>query len=303
MPEVRTFGAGAGRPRTLLVGCGGAGCNTLRVVSPMPGVDVVAMNDGPHPSLLGIKRRVFLPTRGLKELASMDGRAVKTLASTAEQAIALELRDADLVVPIAGLGGEMGGWGATLVARVATLKGAATLAVATTPFSAEGSGRRAAAAQALDVLRAQAHGTLLLPNDRLLKIAPHLPLLRALEAMSRLAVQPVYDLLRVLTRGDLPLLKSVLRNAAEWELGIGEGLKDHPELAAVDAAFRSPWITTPPEEARQAIVLINAPQPDDRAVREILHDVDLRAPRASVLWGAYAGPEVDALRVTLLLGR
>src|SRR5436309_3613018 len=142
MPEARSFRGGTERPRAFLVGIGGAGCNTLRVVPPTPGLDLLAVNDLPHPSMAGIRRRLFLEKAGLRDLAAMDEHAVRDLVTSAEQALAVELADAELVIPLAGLGGEMGSWGASLCARVAALKGATTLAVVNTPFSAEGSNRR-----------------------------------------------------------------------------------------------------------------------------------------------------------------
>jgi len=232
----------------------------------------------------------------------MDERAVKTLATTSEQLLAMELGDAEFVVPMAGLGGEMGGWGASLLARVAGIKGATTLAVVTTPFTAEGVNRRTNASDALAVLRRHAHGVLALSNDTLLKAAPHLPILRAFEAMSRIAMQPSLDLLQVLTRDDLSSLQGILRNATSWSLGMGEGIHNRPESTAVEAAFRSPWLAGSPDRAREAIILIGLPILDDSSVREVLRDVDLYAPRASVTWGAYAGIEPDRVRVTVLLG-
>lgn len=265
-------------------------------------MDVLGVNDVPQRSLIDLKRSLILPKAGLRAAAAMDEKAVKTLVTTSEQMVAMELGDADFVVPFAGLGGEMGGWGASLVARVAGIRGATILAVVTTPFSAEGVNRRTAAADALAVLRKHAHGVLALRNDALLKVAPHLPLLRAFETMARIAMQPVHDLAAVVTRDDLPTLQAVLRNATGWSLGVGEGFRDRPELEAVDAAFRSPWLADTPKSAREVIVLMRMPMPDDRSVRDVLHDVDLHAPRASVTWGAIPSTEPDGARVTVLLG-
>jgi len=302
VPEVRTLGTGTERPRTLVVGCGGAGCNTLRALPESEGLDRLALNDLPHLSMAGVKRRLFVQKAGLREIAALDLRTVRSLATTAEQSVAMELGDADVVVPLAGLGGDFGSWAVSLVARVAALKGAAVLAVANTPFSAEGTGRRQVGMEALTFLRRHAHGVVVMANDALLRIAPHLPFLQAFDVMSRLAVQPIADLLRVLTTDDLLRFASVLRRAEDWRIGIGEGTGDHPGLAAADAAFRSPWIIRRPEDAREVIVLIAQPEADEHALREILRDVDLRTPRASVMWGAFTEPTVTGVRVTVLLG-
>ena len=295
------LGAGTERPRAVAAGFGGAGCNTIRALPQVPGLDLLAVNDLPHPSMAGVKRRLLLEKTGLRDLAAMDEHAVKDFVSNAEQALAVELADAEMVIPLAGLGGEMGSWGATLCARVAALKGATTLAVVTTPFSAEGPNRRGVAAEALEILRKQAHGVVALPNDPLLRVAPRLPILRAFEVLSKLVAQPVHDLLRVLTREDLPMLKSVLRGAGEWQLGIGESARHEPETAAVEAAFRSPWITHAAEAAKEVLVLIATPEPDERTRKSVLRNVDVRAPRAGVTWGSFAEP-AGPVRVTALLG-
>lgn len=266
------------------------------------GIDLLGVNDLPHRSFPALKRRLILPKAGLRDIAAMDERGVRTLATTSEQMIAMELGDADLVVPVAGLGGETGGWGSALVARVAALKRATTLAVVTMPFSAEGANRRSAASDALVVLRRHAHGVLVLRNDMLLKVASHLPLLRAFEMMCQVVIRPIHDLHRAASREDLPTLQSVLRNASQWSLGIGEGFRDRPELAAVDSAFRSPWLAGSPETAREVILVMHVPEVDERSVRDVLHDADLRAPRASVTWGALRSDDAETARVTLLIG-
>jgi len=160
--------------------------------------------------------------------------------------------------------------------------------------------RRGVARDALDLLRHHAHGAVCLPNDPLVRVAPHLPIMKAFDVMSRLAAQPIQDLLRVLTRMDLSTLKTVLRNATDWQLGIGEGTRDHPELAAVDAAFRSPWISKRTDDAREVLVLIAAPDADERTANAVIRDIDLRCPRASVTWGMFSEPGI--LRVSALVG-
>jgi len=252
--------------------------------------------------MAGIRHRLFIEKAGLREIAAMKEGSIRTLATTAEQAVAVELGDADFVVPLAGLGGEMGSWAASLVARVAVLKGAAALAVVTTPFSAEGVGRRQVAEEALTSLRRHAHGVVAMPNDALLRIAPHLPLLKALDVMSRVVVQPVVDLLRVLTAEDLLALKVFLRRAVDWRLGIGTGRGDHPELAAVEGAFRSPWIRRDPRDARALLLVAVLPGADERRATAILEDINLRSPAADVLWGSFVDPGSEEFRVTVLVG-
>src|SRR5439155_21750222 len=101
--------------------------------------------------MAGISSRLLLPRESLFGLASMDDAAVKSLSTPEEKTISGAILNHDLVVPIAGLGGEMGGPAAALLGRVSRILGTATLARAATPFTAEGMNRRVAAERALEL--------------------------------------------------------------------------------------------------------------------------------------------------------
>ncbi|MCI4371630.1 MAG: hypothetical protein L3J78_03175, partial [Thermoplasmata archaeon] len=142
MPDLWQIGVGEERARVAIAGCGGAGCNILRhVVAPANAIRI-AMNDAVHPSMAEIPNRVLIPSASLQAYATMDEKAVQKMETDEEKQISAALLDRDVVFILGGLGGELGGWGTSLVGRVARILGDASLAFATVPFSLEGPIRR-----------------------------------------------------------------------------------------------------------------------------------------------------------------
>lgn len=302
MPDTWRLGTGGERVRAAIIGCGGAGCNTLRHVTPPPGAERVAVNDAPHPSMVGIPRRVLLPSGPLKDIASLEEKAIPTLATNEEKELSDALVDRDFVVALGGLGGEFGGWALGVVGRVARILGDTSLAFATVPFTAEGMLRRHLAEEQLGVLRARADGVVAFGNDALLRSYPKLPLVKAFGAMGAIMARPAAALPPVLSRSDLTPLKRFLGRAKEWRFGMGAGTEKHRCFVAVEEAYASPWFTGRHEDIQRAIVLLA--QPEGAAVEdELLREVRLRSPHADVAWSVLPDPTPeDRVQVQILAG-
>src|SRR5207245_5196487 len=87
----------------------GAGCTVLQQGAAHLSLTRVALNDAPHPSMAGVPSRLIIPKESLLGLATMDETAVKQLSTPEEKSISGAILNHDLVVPLAGLGGETGG--------------------------------------------------------------------------------------------------------------------------------------------------------------------------------------------------
>ncbi len=305
MPAWTSFGADPpDRAALSVVGCGGAGCNALLDLPPTAGVEPVALNDYPHPSLEAVPRRVLTRTQPLEGIAATHPKATKRLETDVERDLAAHLRPAGLVVILAGLGGDTGTWAASIAARVATLLGATTLAVATLPFTVEGLDRRTRAREGFKLLHARAHAVLPFANDGLLKVAPNLPILKAFQVMDHILLKPLTDLSRVLTVGDLPRLRRILQACRHWRVGIGEGRGEHRFYVAVDEALQSPWMDIPLEKAREALVFIEGQDLSRKECTDVLEELARACPAANVTWGAIDRQDkgMPAVRVSLILG-
>ena len=302
MPDTWRLGTGEERIRAAVVGCGGGGCNTLRHVAPSAGIERIAMNDAPHPSMAGIGRRVVVPTEPLQAIACLEEKAIPTLATNEEKDLSNALADRDFVVAMGGLGGQFGGWGLSVVGRVARILGDTCLAFATVPFAAEGMLRRELAEAQLAILRSRADGVVAFANDALLRSYPTLPLAKAFGAMGAIMARPATALPTVLSRSDLVPLKRFLGRSKDWRFGMGAGQEKHRCFVAVEEAYASPWFTGRREDIRQAVVLIAQP-PGGSFEDELLREVRLRSPGADLAWAPLPEPLAeDRVQVQILAG-
>jgi len=302
VPDITRFGTGEARARVAVVGCGGAGCNTLRRIAPVPtGTLSVAVNDAPHPSMAGIPKRILVRPDVLQAFASMDERAVQKMETHEEKDLSAALLDRDLVIVLGGLGGDLGGWGMSLVGRVGRILGDLTLALATLPFTAEGVIRRETADAQLSLLRRKCDGVVTFANDALLRIAPDLPLTKSFAVLGGVMARAAVAFATSVARDDVVPVKRLLARSRDWRLGMGAGTEKHRCFLAVDEAFRSPWFTGRHEDVRQAIVLIAAPA-GASVEEEVLHEVHLRSPTAEVAWALVPEPAGGDRVVVQVLG-
>lgn len=300
MPDTWRLGTGEDRVRAAIVGCGGGGCNTLRHVAAPPGVERIAVNDAPHPSMAGVSRRVILVPGPLKDIASMEEKTIPTLATNQEKELSDVFADRDLIVALGGLGGEFGGWALPVVGRVARILGDVSLVLATVPFAAEGMLRWHLAEAQLTALRARADGVVAFGNDALLRSFPSLPLAKAFSAMGAIMARPAAALPTALSRSDLVPLKRLLGRARDWRFGMGSGTEKHRCFLAVEEAYRSPWFTGRHEDIRAAIVLVSQP-PGASYADEVLREVRLRSPHADLAWAVLPDPAPDDRAVVQVL--
>jgi cell division protein FtsZ len=261
----------------------------------------MGLNDVPHPSLRGIKHRLLIPEDELNAVATLDDMVARGLETDAERLIARELIGFDMVVVVAGLGGHIGGDGANAVARVARLHNIPTWGIVTQPFRAEGLRRRMASQDSLDRLRRRCPGVLAFTNDELLEIAPDIPIMKAFAIMGQIMVKPLEAMSKLITKSDIRLLHEFFAGCRELRLGIGEASGPHRSFESVTDAFASPWMKFEVEGTRQAMILVSGAEIDERLLKDVMHNVALRAPIADVLYGSYAEGQGDMIRVSVMV--
>ena len=285
MPDTWRLGVGEERARVAIVGCGGAGCNVLRRVVAPPNATRIAVNDAIHSSMADVSTRILVVADSLQAYASMDEKAVPNMETDEEKEISAALLDRDIVVMLGGLGGELGGWGMSLVGRVARILGDASVAFATVPFTIEGPIRRQLAEAQLRVLQKRADGVMTFSNDRLLQVARDLPLTKAFAALGAIMARPAGELSAALARSDVAPIRRTLASVREWRFGMGSGREKDRCFVAVEEAYGSPWFASFPEEISHAIVLMSVPEPD-RDETAILQEVRRRSPHAMIAWSS-----------------
>ena len=181
-------------PKICVVGCGGGGTNSVHRINhfELEGVDTLAVNtDKYHLARINATKRLLIGER------STGGYGTGGNAELGEK-VAYECSDEieDLVKPYdivfitAGMGGGTGTGTAPVVAELARKHGAVTVALVTIPFDIEKS-RLKTAFRGISKLRERAHSTIILDNNRLLKIVPKLPVEQAFMVMDQLIVEVV----------------------------------------------------------------------------------------------------------------
>jgi cell division protein FtsZ len=181
-------------PRICVVGCGGGGSNSVHRMNRagLCGADTIVINtDKFHLSRVTAGKKLLIgdyATNGYG--AGGDPSIGEKVAYDALDKIEALVRDYDIVFVTAGMGGGTGTGTAPVVAEAARKHGAISVSLVTIPFDIE-KGRSRIAMEGIAKLRERAHSTIILDNNRLLKIVPKLPVEQAFMVMDQLIVEVV----------------------------------------------------------------------------------------------------------------
>jgi len=176
-------------PKICIIGCGGGGSNSINRISRLglQGVDTVAINtDKFHLSKINAGRQLLIGEHATYGYGTGGNAELgEKLAYDAVQDIEALVRQYDIVFITAGMGGGTGTGTAPVVAELARKHGAIAVALVTLPFDIEKS-RLRTAFEGISKLRERAHSTIILDNNRLLKLVPKLPVEQAFMVMDQL---------------------------------------------------------------------------------------------------------------------
>jgi cell division protein FtsZ len=301
------------RTNIKIVGCGGAGCNTInRIVEEgIVGADIFALNtDAQHLLTVHAPHKILIGRRSTRGLGAgsvpqIGGEA----AREAEDEIRSGLMNSDIVFITCGLGGGTGTGSAPEVARIAKELGALTIAIVTQPFTAEGVVRMQNAEYGLDKLQENTDTVIVIPNDKLLEIVPRLPLNAAFKVADEILMRSIKGITEIITKVglvnlDFADLKTIMKGGGVAMIGIGESDDDDRAMKAVNAALDSPLLEVDIHDATGA--LINVSGGESMTVSEaelVAAEIHKRVnPMARIIWGAQIDPELrDTIRVMLVI--
>jgi cell division protein FtsZ len=295
-----------------VVGCGGAGSNTVNRMAAegIHGADLVAANtDVQH--LVDIEA----DTKILMGQQKTQGRGAGSLPQVGEEA-ALESQDeirdsiagSDMVFVTAGLGGGTGTGSAPVVAKAAREAGALTIAIVTTPFTAEGEVRRTNAEAGLERLRDVADTVIVVPNDRLLDSVGKLPVREAFKVSDEVLMRSVKGITELITKPGLVNLdfadvRTVMEKGGVAMIGLGEADSDAKAADSVKNALRSPLLDVDISSANSA--LINVTGGPDMSIEEAEGVVeqlyDRIDPDARIIWGTSVDEELESEMRTMVV--
>jgi len=253
--------ASVGKPKIIIVGCGGGGCNSVSRMNEigLNSVETIAINtDRPHLAKVKAHRRLLIGqgiTNG--NGAGSDPEVGRICAENAVPEISKLLQGAALTFVTVGMGGGTGTGAAPVVADVAKRCGSLVVSIATTPFEMEGN-RNRTAIRGLRSLRSASDTCLVLDNNRLLDMVSNLPFHQALSIMDELISEMVKGTVEAITESslinlDFADLKTVVKQGGISTVLYGENAD--PDGVVKDA-LSNPLLDVPIGGATGALVHI-----------------------------------------------
>jgi len=241
-----------GPARIKVVGVGGAGGNAVNrmIEAGLRGVEFISVNTDLQVlerNLADVKIQIGSnTTRGLGAGANPDrGRA--SMEESAEE-VAERLKGANMVFITAGMGGGTGTGAAPVVAEIARSLGILTVAVVTRPFDWEGAVRKRNARFGLEQLRTCVDTMIVIPNQRLLAVAPKTMTMR--EAF-KTADDVLYNAARgisemILRPGEMNVdfadVSAIMRDSGQALMGSGCAAGEGRARMAAEQALHCPLL-------------------------------------------------------------
>ena len=283
------------RANIIVVGTGGAGNNTISRLNEIgiEGAKTITVNTDAQDLFYSVSDKKLL--LGRQTCGGLGAGGEPTIgeesAEESEEDIREELEGADMVFVTCGLGGGTGTGSAPVISKVAKKAGALTVAVATMPFSAEGVKRRENAEIGLAKLQENADTVIVIPNDKLLEVAPNLPLNKAFMASDEILGRAVKGITELITKPglislDFADISSIMKGSGMAMIGMGESESGDRAIESVHEALSSPLLDIDISNAKGA--LINISGSSDLTLNEAEKIVqivgDRLDPEANIIW-------------------
>ena len=176
----------------MTIGCGGAGNNSITRLYELgiENVDVVAINTDWQDLVVSDADKKILIGKNLTRGrgAGGDPKLAQRCCESSKPILEDLFKEVNLVFLTAGLGGGTGTGISPMIAEIARMQGAIVVAIVTTPFDVERE-RKSKAASGLAELQKHANCTIVLDNNRLVKLVGSQPLDRAFLIMDQLIAE------------------------------------------------------------------------------------------------------------------
>lgn len=296
-----------------VVGCGGGGGNTLNRISEVGimGAKTIAVNtdaqdllytDADHKVLIGREL-----TRGMG--AGGDPATGEQAAREQEKEIRDLLSGSDMIFVTCGMGGGTGTGSAPVVAEAAKKSGGLVVGIVTIPFTMEGGRRLENALHGLEQIKPHVDTLIVIPNDKLLELAPDLPLHTAFKVADEILTNAVKGIAELITKPglvnlDFADIKAVMRGGGLALIGVGESDSDNRAIEAVEKAIANPLLDIDITGAQGALINVSGGSSMTLSeARGVVETVSSRLDTsARIIWGAQIDENLKkAVQVMLIV--
>ena len=303
----------SGLPPIKVIGVGGGGCNAINrmIDEGIEGVHFVTVNtDAQQLENSNASERMRIGDKVSQGLG-VGGDPILGFKSADESRDDLleMLRGIQMVFIAAGMGGGTGTGAAPVVAEVAKLAGALTIAVVTKPFAFEGRMRREAAEVGIAKLHEFADTVITIPNDRLITISDGTETLsdafRLADDVLRQGISGISDVITAPGEVNLDFsdVRKVMGDGGQALMAIGQSDGENRAVEAAQKAIASPLLETDITGARR--VLFNVASSGDLGLGELNMAAkviqEMVDPDAEIIFGTAINKSLgDEVKITVI---
>lgn len=300
------------KTRIKVIGCGGGGNNTINRINEVgiKGIETIAINTDAQDLLYTSADKKLLIgkelTQGLG--AGSNPKIGEEAAKESEADLKKLLTGADMIFITCGLGGGTGTGSAPFVAQLAKKMGLLSVGIVTMPFSMEGSHRFENALIGLEKLEMSINTLIVIPNEKLLELAPNLPLHTAFKVADEILTNSVKGIAELVTKAGLVNLdfadvKTIMSEGGVALIGVGESDSEGRAEESVQKALENPLIDVDISNATGALINISGGENltlDES--RKIVETVSERLdPKAKIIWGAQIYKDLERTIRTMVI--
>ncbi|MFT4313238.1 MAG: cell division protein FtsZ [Candidatus Woesearchaeota archaeon] len=296
-----------------VVGCGGGGNNTINRMTEVgiTGVETIGINTDAQDLLYTSADKKILIGRDLTKglgAGSMP-KVGEESAKESEKDIRESIAGADLIFITCGMGGGTGTGSAPVVAEIAKKTGALTVGIVTLPFQMEGGRRYDNAVYGMERLERFVDTLIIIPNEKLLELAPDLPLKTAFKVADEILTNSVKGIAELVTKPglvnlDFADIRSVMGDGGVALIGVGESNSENRALEAVDKAITNPLLDVDITGANGALINVAGDSnltldEAQKVVQKVSEKLD---DDARIIWGTQISDDLGkTLRVMLIV--
>jgi cell division protein FtsZ len=296
-----------------VIGIGGGGNNSLSRMREIgiKGGELIAINTDAQDLLYANANQKILIgkelTQGLG--AGSNPRIGEEAAKESESEIKKKIAGSDLIFITCGLGGGTGTGAAPVVASLSKKQGALTIGIVTLPFTIEGKKRIENAMNGLEKMSSVVDTLIVIPNDKLLELAPELPLHTAFKISDEILTNAVKGITELVTTSglvnlDFADIKAVMSDGGVSMIGMGESDSAQRAIDAVEKTIQNPLLDVNISNATGALVnIIGGPTMRLEECKTIIETIGNKlSPDAKLIWGAQISEDLEkSIRVLAII--
>ncbi len=300
------------KTRIKVIGCGGGGNNTINRISEVgiKGIATIAVNTDAQDLLYTTADKKLLIgkelTQGLG--AGSNPKIGEESARENEHDLKKLIEGSDMIFLTCGLGGGTGTGSTPFIAKLAKKMGIMSVGIVTIPFTMEGSHRFENAMIGLEKLEQSVNTLIVIPNEKLLELAPHLPLQTAFKVADEILTNSVKGIAELVTKTGLVNLdfadvKAIMSEGGVAMIGVGESDSENRADESVEKALQNPLIDVDISEATGALINISGGETltldeSRKIVQTVAENLDTNA---KIIWGAQIYKDLEKTIRTMVI--